>query len=834
MRRLADDLRPSRVPRGELGVNRGAGCRGALGRWLPVAALLLALATLFAWGGDRDRFYRAGIHNVQSGKNLAMAENLTPWGVLFLQLKRRRDGTLRHVVYHRFPIGGYLLIKLATAPFGADPPTRILAGRMLLLTLFSAAALLAYLSVARLAGSRGIAVAATLLAFSSYYALRYSDMICTEATMDLFGVMLAFHGMVVFRQEGRFAQLVAKVCAALLLGWHVYGLLAVFLALGAGGELIAAWRAARAGAASRVAALVKTLARSRYARLGVIAVTFGAAVLGYGLAREYGLLEQRRPAVEALSTAQSALRRSGLIADANPYWDEILAWPNFLKWQFHFAGSATIPYAFRHDLGVTPWRRPEAAALTDMPHTGGAHANASLTWVGVGAVAACLVGLPFAGRGRVLLATLALFNFAWAVPMRRQAAEFEHDLERMFYLGLPLTLVTLALTGASRALSLAAARRAVTAAAGAAVLVFAVSSAWMAELGADATVAAAEDARVAEFAAIRELTRGKDVLVAVGEGGVGAAGAFAVSNDVFRYLMGGTVLRYAAELTPARYRVASPPDFVLAPWRYDIPSLRTPAHRFVFLYDSPAALEAVIAQHREDYRRIAATAPVAAGSAESWDVYAPGGAPALAYLRAPCPAAARKGRFYLRIAPAGAGVSGRAAAAEVPVSFSRHGVAFDDKCLMRVPLPGFPAGGVTTGQYAANGGPRLWQAKFRLDVDALRRARRAAGAASLVHAGLFNVYATDGLLTYVREPCAAADVAAAFFLHVVPVNAADLPRQRQALGFENLDFAFQERGAFVDGACVATVALPRYPVAQVRTGQFHAGAELWRAKAFLR
>ena len=46
-------------------------------------------------------------------------------------------------------------------------------------------------------------------------------MINPETVMDLFGVMLTFHGMVVFVQEDRFRQLLGKVCAALLLGWHV-------------------------------------------------------------------------------------------------------------------------------------------------------------------------------------------------------------------------------------------------------------------------------------------------------------------------------------------------------------------------------------------------------------------------------------------------------------------------------------------------------------------------------------------------------------------------------------------------------------------------------------
>ena len=62
--------------------------------------------------------------------------------------------------------------------------------------------------------------------------------------MDPFGAALVFHGMVVFVQEGRFRQLLAKTCAALFLGWRVYALILPFIALGLGGEAIALLRAA--------------------------------------------------------------------------------------------------------------------------------------------------------------------------------------------------------------------------------------------------------------------------------------------------------------------------------------------------------------------------------------------------------------------------------------------------------------------------------------------------------------------------------------------------------------------------------------------------------------
>ena len=200
---------------------------------LPLALLLLALSTLFLFGDDRGLFYRPGHHDWNSAKYLALAENLSPEHnfALFHSLKPDHDGNPEtNYFYHRFPIGGFALIQLAILPFGDDLSAKILVGRTLMLAFFSAAAVLAYLALSRIAGSRWIACAATGLAFSSYVCLYYSDMICTETAVDLFAVMLVFHALTIFVQEGRFRQLLAKTCIALLLGWHVYALLLPFIA----------------------------------------------------------------------------------------------------------------------------------------------------------------------------------------------------------------------------------------------------------------------------------------------------------------------------------------------------------------------------------------------------------------------------------------------------------------------------------------------------------------------------------------------------------------------------------------------------------------------------
>ena len=244
------------------------------------------MATVFASGADRGRIYHERPDRGHITRNhMTVARNLSPeHGFLgFYHRFLNDDGEVTYVVYNRFPLGGHLLIKAAIAPFPDDLAARIRAARTLMLAFFAAAAVAAFVSLRRLTSSAGVALGATLLAFSSFHALFYSDMVATEGSIDLFAVLLAFHGMVVYAQEGRFGQLLAKTCGALLLGWHVYGLLVPFIAFGLAAKW---WRGrGRPGAARR-------LVRSRHLALGVVALSFGLSVLAFNFAREHDALTE--------------------------------------------------------------------------------------------------------------------------------------------------------------------------------------------------------------------------------------------------------------------------------------------------------------------------------------------------------------------------------------------------------------------------------------------------------------------------------------------------------------------------------------------------------------
>ena len=261
--------------------------------WLPPLALpLFMFIALLALGGDRGHFYRwGGHHDFATVRTLTVAENLSPERnfILARGVWLNEAGGFEYNFYGRFPIGGFVLARLAILPFGDGLANKLFAARILAMLMFCGAALFSYLAVARIAGSRRVALAAVPLAFSGFYAVYYADALFSEGVMDMFGAALVFHGMAVFVQEGRFRQLLVKTCAALLLGWHVYGLLLPFIVLGFGGEAVAVARSATAANEKAKAArsAIIALVRSRYAALAAVSILFGSALLAFNLANEY-------------------------------------------------------------------------------------------------------------------------------------------------------------------------------------------------------------------------------------------------------------------------------------------------------------------------------------------------------------------------------------------------------------------------------------------------------------------------------------------------------------------------------------------------------------------
>ena len=521
-----------------------------------VALLLLiaALATLFLPNPDRGLFHRAGLHNAMTANYLMVAANLSPErrfaGVEILTLDEQ--GAPSYRPYNRFPPGGYLLIKLVMLPFLDDLEARIYAARMLMLLFFAGTAILTQLALTRLTANPWAALTATFLAFSSYYCLYYSDVVATEAWPDLFGVMLTFHGMVVFAQEGRFRQLLVKVCLALLLGWHVLGLLLPFVIMNFSHESQKLF--ARLYASGATPRPFSRLLRSPHLALGLVALCFAMAVLSVNLANEYALFKGAKSLSE-LPSFQSMRYRVGLNEEFNAANASALAWPEFLEAQFINIGRLFLSaIVISADAEVAPRRE-------------------LLLW-GVIAFCACLLGLAFT-RHKSLWAVLALAGFCWTLPMRHSVAFHEH--EALFYIGIPLTLFSLLLLRARWIAN----NRLVFGMALIAGAAFVFSGARVARAGLDAAEARFQREALADFENIRKLTKGKTIVV--------PPGMRYMKRSHEKRLTTWPLTWYALTerviLISSHYEKRKFGDVLLGPVRFDGPALLTPENRWAFLYD---------------------------------------------------------------------------------------------------------------------------------------------------------------------------------------------------------------------------------------------------------
>ena len=785
--------------------------------WLPAAALALFMfIALLALGGDRGYFYRdGGIHGWNTAKNMAIAENLSPERnfLLAFRIWRDEDGDFRHYLYGRFPIGGYALLKLAFLPFGADLAAKLIAARVLMLLMFCGAAALAFLAVSRIVGSRPVALAAVLLAFSGFYAVYFADEVSGETVMDMFGAALVFHGMAVFAQEGRFRQLVVRACAALLLGWHVYALLLPFIVLGFVGEAIALLRSAAAANEKAKAArsAIISLARSRYVALAAVSILFGSALLAVNFANEYAASGGGGTEFARLPLFGSAMKRFGLTDEFDG-----LEWGDFIRRQLYRAGVASVPYAAARAVGGDfPPGEPR-----DTP-------PAPAVW-GAAATVAALAGLALfvRGRRRVLMATAVLFPFCWAVPMRFNTFDPFHNYEAVHYVWLALGMFALALLGARRLPGARGGERLALAVGAAAAVVFAASVFYAGQRDHDAAEAERRKAVMSDFSAIREMTRGESVAIFPRhDHKLERLLKYYYTSSY--YLAGSYWVESEDGCAP---RVA---DFAVSRYRDESLNLLTPDNRFAFLYESASPLELC----RAERRRLEASEPAARAV---FDVYLRDGA--LSHLKAPCEPRADDG-FFAYVYPADPN--------DLPAEHRRNGfhpmwrggdeiAAFDGACLITLHPPDYPIAAIRTGQ-AAPDGETAWDVLITPppSAEALAHYERAYQATvssgePAARSGGFDLY-LDGdrdTLSYLKAPCGEEDTRGRFFLSIHPADVSDLPAERRELGHESLNFDFAPpAGVVFDGKCMATRQLPDYDIARIETGQWVlGGGELWDAE----
>ena len=100
--------------------------------------------------------------------------------------------------------------------------------------------------------------------------------------------------------------------------------------------------------------------------------------------------------------------------------------------------------------------------------------------------------------------------------------------------------------------------------------------------------------------------------------------------------------------------------------------------------------------------------------------------------------------------------------------------------------------------------------------DDLRSVYAAAQRSEPIQDSAFDVYALDGALAFVMEPCAPSFLNAGVTARATPVDRNDLPSWMRNKGFESRGSPLGYIGALFDGKCVASIPLPAYPVADIR------------------
>ena len=405
-----------------------------------------------------------------------------------------------------------------------------------------------------------------------------------------------------------------------------------------------------------------------------------------------------------------------------------------------------------------------------------------------------------------------------------------HSFESLPYVFLALSAFALALMGALRLLGERIGERVILGIGAAAALVFASSVFYAGQFDRAGGEAEREKIEMAEFSAVRGMTRGSEV------------------ETLPQYMFGGSQTDYylAGSYVGGRRADACDPsvaDFVISRYRHESPNLLTPDNRFVFLYENTSPLELC----RAERRRLEASEPAARGK---FDVYLDDGA--LSYLKAPCEPRDYEASFFAYAYPVDAN--------DLRENDRRNGYVklrrwhtwqmdqmgtFDGACLLTLYPPEYPIAAIRAGQWVHSGESQwdvsiLWEVSANppLGEDALAFYENAWQ--SIVSSGEpaartgFDLYLDrdGGTLSYLKEPCDEDDTRGRFFLSVHPADVRDLPEDRRGLGHESLNFTFAPPvGVVFAGKCMATRQLPDYPTARIETGQWIPGGdELWNAE----
>ena len=409
----------------------------------PLLLLSLAFFALFTAFHLEGRFGRGLENGGASAATLARAANRSPEHGLAAFSRRSLDpeGRMVYETAAGGSVAGDLVLAAVVRHFRDDLGAQVVAARALMVSLFSGAALLAFLSLRRLFASRGagsgwIALAATLFAFGSA-AAGFADTVAVEAAPELFGVFLLFHGMAVFRDEGRFPQLALKCAAALALGWQAAALVFPFAAAGLAASLSRRTNESLPNGGPSAPGGDRRSARA-FLRSPYSMLAGGAAALCLLSGPFAGSL----PGVSAGAAPPPADLPAGAAADLTEASVGAADFGSFASAEFSRIARSFVPYPLTaasagSDASESSPGDPDAAAL-----------------VGVLLTAGCLFGAAWSDR-RLLLVPLALAglgSFVGLPPGAAAGAPGPAEFGALSVVAIPLVAWALVFDAASRRL----------------------------------------------------------------------------------------------------------------------------------------------------------------------------------------------------------------------------------------------------------------------------------------------------------------------------------------------------------------------------------------------
>ena len=351
-----------------------------------------------------------------------------------------------------------------------------------------------------------------------------------------------------------------------------------------------------------------------------------------------------------------------------------LKWAQFLETQFYRIGIMSYPFSLNPS--GSNWR-----AFTLQ------HYLAVIT--GALTLGGCFIGLTIARRN-ILLATLVVSGFCWALPMRHSVAF--HDFEAVFYIGIPLVAFSFLMlyikgrSGPQLCSTLAVA----------ALLLFVLSSAAMAGVGHDAREAAADAEMMQDFATIRGIVGDGLVHIPTNPSDPAFGGAPLASS----YFLAGRAVQFYDDNVQreAMGLETAIPDYTIFRWPDAGPGLLTPDNRRLFLYAGAGG-----------YDEKTLGSPIIASD---WNVYLQNNV--LIYT-GECPH--RDAAFFLHIIPADSN--------DLPESRRNHNfdnldftaadlpVRIGSKCVITRRLPEYDFTTIRTGQHTSEG--RLWEGEYSFE-----------------------------------------------------------------------------------------------------------------------